>query len=116
MRRLLERELDLETEAIDANDVHGLERQVGRHQHDGPPGWMNDGDEAHEPSDRAPHQIEHAIADPDAALAVDGADSHVHRPDVGGKRFDADLPAIELGSTPRACFAVRRETRRRRWI
>jgi hypothetical protein len=28
---------------------------------------MNDGDEAHEPSDRAPHQIAHAIADLECA-------------------------------------------------
>src|SRR5215469_9529140 len=61
MRRLLEGVLDLETKAINAHDLHGVERQVGRYQHDGPPRWVNNRDEAHKLPDRAPQEIAHAI-------------------------------------------------------
>ena len=101
MRGLLERVLDLEPKAINANDVDGAERQVRRHQHDRPPGWMNNGDEAHQLPDRAPQQIAHTIADFDAVLAVDGADKLLHRLDVGQQRFELDLLAIALRSAPR---------------
>src|SRR5215468_7244582 len=101
MRRLLEGVLDLETKAINAHDLHGIERQVGRYQHDGPPRRVNNRDEAHKLPDRAPQEIAHAIADLDAALAIDGADKLFHRPDIGQQRFELDLLAIALRSAPR---------------
>src|SRR3974377_754300 len=98
MHSLPEHVLDLETKAIDANDVAGTERQIRTHEQACPPGWMNNGHEAHQLPDRAPQQVARAITDFDAALAVDRTDKLFHRLDIGQQRFELDLLAVELRS------------------
>jgi hypothetical protein len=70
---------DLETKTVDADDVQGTERQVRTHQQDRSSGWMNNGYEAHKPSNRPPHQVAHAIPDFDALFAIDIDDTRADR-------------------------------------
>jgi len=71
MDGLFERDLDLEADAIGLDDVQGFQRQIGAHQDFTSPCGMADQDEAHNDADGAPDQIEHAVAQGDARLAID---------------------------------------------
>ena len=53
-RGLLEGHFDFESQAIDADDVHGGQGQVRAHQQDGAALRMEYDDEADEDADRAP--------------------------------------------------------------
>jgi hypothetical protein len=69
MYGLLEAALDLEAQAIEANDLDGAERRIGAHQDARPPSGADDGHKADEPTRRAPQQITDAATQSDVALA-----------------------------------------------
>src|SRR6516165_6978417 len=71
--RLLEGELDLEAQAVETNDLDGVERGVGAHQHAMASCWMDHGDEADQAAGGTPEQVADAILDDHLVLAVDGA-------------------------------------------
>ena len=54
---LLERQLDLEPQAVETDDLERIEGQIGRHQDALASGGMIDEDEPNEDSDRPPQQI-----------------------------------------------------------
>jgi hypothetical protein len=56
-QRLLERHSDLESQAIDTDDIQGAQSHVGRHQQDGSAARMRYRDEADEDADGAPQQV-----------------------------------------------------------
>ena len=70
--RLLERMLDFEAQAVEANDLDGRQGSIGAHQQAGASGGMDHRDEAHEPAGRAPQQVAYLILDDHLALAIDG--------------------------------------------
>src|SRR6516165_2720822 len=69
---LLEGDFDFEAQAIDADDVQGLQSKVSAHQQDGAALGMKDGDEADEDADGAPQQIRAAEVEGHCLLAIDG--------------------------------------------
>jgi ubiquinone biosynthesis protein Coq4 len=93
---------DLETKAIEADDVQSIEGQVRTHKQDLASGWMNNGYETHKLSHRTPHHIAHTIPDCDTTLAIEIGVSLFHQVDVSQQRADLDLLAIELRPAPLA--------------
>src|SRR5437899_2307954 len=71
MEGLLERHLDLEAQAIDADDVQRGEGQVRAHQQDGAALRMEYHDEADEDADGAPQQVGGPKAEDHVLLAID---------------------------------------------
>src|SRR5665811_511535 len=73
MEGLLERHFDLESQAIDADDVQGGQGQVCAHQQDGAAKGMEYHDEADEDADGTPQQVGGAELQDHTLLAIDGA-------------------------------------------
>ena len=70
---LLEGHFDLESQAIDSDDVQGGQGQVRAHQQDGAAAGMVYHGEADEDADGAPQQAGGPEAEPHPLLAIDGA-------------------------------------------
>src|ERR1039457_5936982 len=73
MEGLLEGDLDLESQAIDADDIQGGQGQVRAHQQDGTAKGMEYHDEADEDADGTPQQVGGPEAEDHVLLAIDGA-------------------------------------------
>src|SRR6516165_5977427 len=98
MYGLLEAALDLEAQAIEANDLDGAERRIGAHQDARPPSGVDDGHKAYEPTRRAPQQITDAATQSDVALAVNRTGNLLHGFDIREQRLELYLLAVGLGS------------------
>jgi len=72
-RACLKGHFDLESQAIDADDVQGGQGQVRAHQQDGAATGMVYRDEADEDADGAPQQVGGPEPEPHPLLAIDGA-------------------------------------------
>ena len=104
---LFEAVLDFEAQAIETNDVYGIQRKIRAHQQESPPVGVYDGHEADELSGRTPQQVANTKAKNDLVLAVNGTGSLLHRSGIGKQRVELDLFAIALGCSPLA-LAFRR--------
>ncbi len=78
MHGLFEGHLYLEAVAVEANDLNGIECQVGAHEDALAPGGMGHGHESHDDAHGPPKQVGRADAQLDAALAIDGTVDGVH--------------------------------------
>jgi len=73
MHGLPEAQLDFEAVAIEQDDFHRLQSQIGGQQEDGAAQRMMDDNKTHQPSRRPPQQIDGAIVQRNILLAIDGA-------------------------------------------
>src|ERR1700736_3892736 len=96
-RRLFEAVFDLEAQAIEANDLDGVQRDIGAHEQARTPCGVNDGHEADASSGRTPQQITNTIVNNDVPIAVDGAGNLLHRSGISKQRLELYLFAIALG-------------------
>lgn len=69
---MFERELDLETQSVEADDLGGREREVGGHEDQATAGRMDHGDETHEAAGGTPQKITRSPLQDDVAFAVGG--------------------------------------------
>ena len=99
---LLEGDLDLEAYAVEPDDLHRRERQVGAEQDLPSARGVDDQHEADGDADGAPVQVEREEADRDAALAVDGARRLRERALAVEEFFQRDLLAVGAASAARA--------------
>jgi len=102
MYRLFETVLDLEAQAIQANDLDGIQAEVGAHQQARAPARVSHCHEANELSARTPQQIADPIPDGHVVLAIDRAGGRLEGPGIGQQRFELDLGTVEPGA---AAFA-----------
>jgi hypothetical protein len=97
--RLFEAVLDLEAQAVEANDLDGVQGSVGAHQQAGAAGRVEHGHEAHEPTGGAPQQVANPIAHDDVVLTVDRALGLLQAPGILEQGSELDLVALESGTT-----------------
>src|SRR5450759_1819027 len=97
---LLERHFDLESQAIDVDDVQGGQGQVGAHQQDGAALRMEYHDEADEDADGAPQQVGDPELQDHTLLAIDGAGRILESVGLLQQRCDLDLLPVLCGPAP----------------
>lgn len=96
---LLEGKLDFETQAVEPDDLDGVQTQVRAQEQEAPPVRMFHEHEAGQAADRSPQQIQTEITDQDVLLAVDGAGNG--GPAVIGffkQGEEADLASLQPGT------------------
>ncbi len=92
--RLLEVDVDLETQAIETNDVDGLQREVCRYEDETSSVRVNHNDETHQLPDRSPQQVMHGVAQYDPLFALHGAHCLLVRQALFAQRPQLDLASI----------------------
>ena len=97
--RLLEGQFDLESQAIDANDIQGTQCPVGRHQQDGAATRMRYGDEADEDPYGSPEQVGGAKPEGNPLLAIDGTGRLLELIGLSQQSCDQDLVSVLGGSS-----------------
>src|SRR5260370_22450121 len=100
MDGLLERHFDLESQAIDADDVQGREGQVRAHQQDGAAKGMEYHDEADEDADGTPKWVGGAELQDHTLLAIDGAGRLLELVGFFEQHCDLDLLSVLGGPAP----------------
>src|SRR5450432_3762605 len=98
MEGLLEGHFDLESQAIDADDLQGRQGQVRTHQQDGAAKGMEYHDEADEDADGTPQQVGGPKAEGHTLLAIDGAGCLLELVCLFQQGCDLDLLAVRGGS------------------
>ena len=91
---LLEGQFDLESQAIDADDIQGTQCHVGGHQQDGAATRMRYGDEADEDADGSPEQVGGAKPEGDPLLAINGTGRFLELIGLSEQCCDQDLVAV----------------------
>ena len=113
MKGLLEGHFDLESPAIDADDVQGGQGQVRAHQQDGAAKGMEYHNEADEDADGAPQQVGGPEAEGHPVLAIDGAGRVLELVGLFQQSCDLDLLAVlgwpAFGPRPIGPWGCRRE-------
>src|SRR5438477_12531056 len=113
MEGLLERQFDLESQAIDVDDVRRGQGQVRAHQQDGAALRMEYHDEADEDADGAPQQVGSPKADNHVLLAIDRAGYLPELVGIFEEGGDSDLLSVlgrsALGPWPILRRGCRRE-------
>ena len=107
-RACLKDSFDLESQAIDADDVHGGQSQVRAHQQDGAALRMEYHDEADEDANGAPQQVGGPEAEDHVLLAIDGAGRLLEPVGICQQRCDLDLVPVLCRSAlaPRPVLAA----------
>jgi len=97
MDRLFEADFDFEAPAVETNDRQGVEGGVGAQEDESAAGGVIDQDEADQATQGSPQQVQGAVTQGEAALAVDGA----------GGGDEALVGAEELAELELAAIALR---------
>ena len=111
-RACLKGHFDLESQAIDADDVQSGQGEVRAHQQDGAALRMEYDDEADEDADGAPQQVGGPEPEGHTLLAIDGAGRLLEAGGIFEQGCELDLLPILCGSALGA-RPVRRRGRRR---
>ncbi len=98
MNGLAKAQLDLESIAVELEHLQGLECRIRGQQEYGSAHRVVHDTEAHDAPDRSPHQVEHAVADRDIALAINRTGGADEGRVVLGEIFEANLVAVDFWS------------------
>src|SRR5271169_1369268 len=94
---------DLETQAVETNDVDGAQGGIRAHQQASPPCGMNDGHKTDEQPRWTPQQINNTIAKSDVAFAVNRTGNLLHRSGICKQGLELYFLAIGLRSRVPLC-------------
>jgi len=97
---LLERHFDFESQAVDSDDLQGIEIQVGAHQQDLTAPGVIDGHESDEDADRSPEEVGGPEPEGHLLFAIDGAGGLLELAGILEQGGDLDLLAVLLASAP----------------
>ena len=103
----LEGHLDLESIAVEANDLDGIERQIGAHEQPASACGVLDGDESDELAHGTPEQVRDAQSQLNIALAIDGAACGLHGFGLVEQGLEGDFPSIQAGPSPFSFLGLR---------